>query len=91
MSSALKATWLGALRSGKYKQGKGSLRPAPGVFCCLGVLCEAAHIHTWDTALVKADPGQQDVLSVDMQLQLATMNDQGADFNEIADWIEKNL
>ena len=32
--------WLKALRSGKYQQGKGSLNPAIGKFCCLGVACD---------------------------------------------------
>lgn len=38
--------WVAALRSKKYKQGKGYLRTyqekGPDKFCCLGVLCELA-------------------------------------------------
>lgn len=34
--------WVGALRSGKYPQGRGSLRTMGDKFCCLGVLCELA-------------------------------------------------
>jgi hypothetical protein len=29
--------WLAALRSGKYKQGKGELHSLNGEMCCLGV------------------------------------------------------
>jgi hypothetical protein len=32
--------WVAALRSGKYKQGKGLLRDRHNNYCCLGVLCE---------------------------------------------------
>lgn len=39
-----KAKWLEALRSGKFKQAKGTLREEPpqgGIgYCCLGVACE---------------------------------------------------
>jgi hypothetical protein len=36
--------WVDALRSGKYKQGRGALRRG-NEFCCLGVLCEIAIKH----------------------------------------------
>lgn len=38
MGADLKAKWVEALRSGKYKQGKGRLRDTDDNFCCLGVL-----------------------------------------------------
>lgn len=38
MPAEMKAKWLEALRSGKYKQGKGYLETKEGSFCCLGVL-----------------------------------------------------
>ena len=39
MPKKLKKRWLKALRSGKYKQGKGALYdPKTKAFCCLGVL-----------------------------------------------------
>lgn len=31
--------WIDALRSGKYKQGRGTLKDGDS-FCCLGVLCD---------------------------------------------------
>lgn len=34
-----KAKWVAALRSGKYKQGKGFLLDENGKYCCLGVAC----------------------------------------------------
>lgn len=38
MPQAVKERWISALRSGKYKQGKGSLLDDTGGYCCLGVL-----------------------------------------------------
>jgi hypothetical protein len=54
MDAKLKKKWLNALRSGKYKQGKNSLRQ-PGFasdsekdrFCCLGVLCDIVEPKKW--------------------------------------------
>ncbi len=44
MDSRVKHLWLDALRSGEYKQGKGSLRDTDDngehSYCCLGVLCD---------------------------------------------------
>jgi len=41
MNKEIKKLWLEALRSGKYKQGRGQLHnPSENVFCCLGVLCD---------------------------------------------------
>lgn len=40
MNPEVKAKWLEALRSGKYKQGTGMLRTLVDSFCCLGVLCK---------------------------------------------------
>lgn len=42
MDPALKAEWVGALRSGEYTQGTGRLRNDEGGRCCLGVLCDIA-------------------------------------------------
>lgn len=39
MKATIKKLWLNALRSGEYKQGKGTLR-ANDSYCCLGVLCD---------------------------------------------------
>lgn len=56
MKSSVKKRWLDALRSGKYKQGKGNLMDAnpvgdgPARFCCLGVLCD---LHSRSTRKAK--------------------------------------
>jgi hypothetical protein len=42
MDTKLKAEWIAALRSGKYKQGRLFLRDSEDNYCCLGVLCEVA-------------------------------------------------
>lgn len=39
MRPEVKAKWLEALRSGKYKQTTGNLKDDVG-YCCLGVLCD---------------------------------------------------
>lgn len=39
MTAEMKAKWLEALRSGKYKQGRNLLRNGDK-YCCLGVLCD---------------------------------------------------
>lgn len=51
MKKEVAKAWVEALRSGKYKQGKGWLRQEePGVeptFCCLGVLCDLSGQGRW--------------------------------------------
>lgn len=38
MNKEAKQLWIDALRSGKYKQGKGCLMDTNNAYCCLGVL-----------------------------------------------------
>lgn len=38
MKKTIKKLWVQALRSGKYRQGFGSLRTGPHTYCALGVL-----------------------------------------------------
>jgi len=50
MRPEIKAAWIAALRSGKYKKTVGDLRN-PNGFCCLGVLCDLhakANLGFWD-------------------------------------------
>lgn len=47
MDKKLKQTWVKALRSGKYQQGKETLRTASNEFCCLGVLCDLVYPNEW--------------------------------------------
>jgi hypothetical protein len=46
MDAQLKAKWVEALRSGEYKQTKGTLRDGDS-FCCLGVLCDITQHGQW--------------------------------------------
>lgn len=41
--------WVEALRSGKYRQGKSSLRDGDK-FCCLGVACDISELGKWGPA-----------------------------------------
>lgn len=50
MDEAIKAKWLEALRSGKYRQTTGRLRreEKEGTgYCCLGVLCDLSGLGEW--------------------------------------------
>lgn len=47
LSPEVKARWLEALRSGKYKQGREMLRPNRNCFCCLGVLADITDKDAW--------------------------------------------
>lgn len=42
--------WLKALRSGKYKQGRGALKQGD-LFCCLGVACDISGLDKWQTGI----------------------------------------
>lgn len=42
MKKKIRKKWVKALKSGKYQQGKESLRSRTNKFCCLGVLCDLA-------------------------------------------------
>ena len=43
MNEEIKKKWVGALRSGEYKQGRSILyNREDNTFCCLGVLCDLA-------------------------------------------------
>lgn len=109
MDPEQKAKWLEALRSGRYKQGRGALSGIGG-FCCLGVFCDVVDSAGWRPAVLGAmawttgsgyltTPSTTFIprelaypgLGALVQSRLAEMNDNGASFEEIANWIEKNL
>lgn len=106
MDPDIKAKWLAALRSGNYRQGMGWLRTSNG-FCCLGVLCDVVEPSRWggshkvNDMLVWSHDGEDcmkyqweidgGLLGEDTQEELATMNDDGKPFAEIADYIENEL
>lgn len=56
MNRAVKAKWVKALRSDRYKQAKGTLRTPNGRMCCLGVLC---HIQGIDWKDAKSQMGRK--------------------------------
>jgi len=101
----LKAAWIKALRSGKFRQGRGSLYK-DGKYCCLGVL---ARIQGCSTEALKdvADENQpprgfKAGLRKPTFEKLVFMNDgehrfggflpeSRKSFKQIADWVQKNL
>lgn len=48
MKREIRDKWVKALRSGRYKQGQGSLRSADNYFCCLGVLYDVCDSDGWE-------------------------------------------
>lgn len=106
MKKGLKARWVAALRSGKFKQGKNQLRRKNEVsgketFCCLGVLCKVSPAVMKRRTLKKFNAGAGSLwgqalayagFSIKIETTLARMNDNGGHgFKRIANWIEKNL
>jgi hypothetical protein len=102
----MKATWIAALRSGKYKQGRNRLarnseKPGEYEFCCMGVLgisqkrrlkniLNAEFLS--EVNLCPAALLAKDPDGTDMEERLADFNDErGWSFKRIATWIEKNL
>jgi hypothetical protein len=97
MDPALKARWIAALRSGKYKQGIGYLEYS-NKFCCLGVLCLVQdrqpakmypRLEMRGTSELPVElSGGLDSMTCE---NLANMNDSGVSFSEIAQYIEREL
>ena len=96
MDKKLKAKWVKALRSGKYKQAKYVFLEADGNMSCLGVLADicgiprsAMIVNTSLEARGKLKP--LGVLPIVIRKTLSNKNDDGESFLQIADWIEQNL
>jgi hypothetical protein len=110
MDAELKAKWVAALRSDRYKQGMHYLRCGDETFCCLGVLGDIAAPERWSK--LGDEPAWNfgaertlamillptELVSGDIQDKLTAMNDGQKEwhgnrqsFEQIADWIEKNL
>ena len=107
MNAEIKKEWVEALRSGKFIQGRDLLRSRDkhcclGVLCEI----QSKHTgHKWETAL--SDPnsftfldgfyglGSRTLNWCDLKsteaLALASMNDKGSTFEEIAKYIEEKL
>lgn len=103
MNAELKAKWIEALRSGKYKQGAEGLQSSNGTFCCLGVLCDQFDPTGWnpsrefvfaaDSRMMFLPDSLADHIGIEFVIQehLAHRNDAGEPFVAIADWIEQNI
>jgi hypothetical protein len=95
MDKKLKREWVRALRSGDHKQAANVLLDTcNGGMCCLGVLghiqgCNLVAIE--DQYSVTLPRGYNAGLPRTMRSKLATMNDEGSSFEEIADFIEQNV
>lgn len=59
MKPAVKRAWIRALRSGKYRQGRGMLKTPKGNYCCLGVLCDLYRKQTGKGSWEQTDWGTQ--------------------------------
>ena len=84
-----KIIWLKELRSGKYKQGKDELYTKENdSYCCLGVAraCGLGRKSNLGNELLSMT-----FLDQEIQFDLGQKNDNGMPFEEIANWIEKNL
>lgn len=97
MNKDLKQPWIDALRSGKYRQTKETLKNKVG-HCCLGVLCElnkkvfecslrTGYFDRDDLTKLQSLYGL-DIVNINT---LAGMNDSGKSFDGIANYIENNL
>lgn len=103
MNQEIKQKWLEALRSGKYTQARDALvRRVDGksYYCCLGVLCVLLDkdpyniVNRWGHRINNGTLSQEILDEVGLnnfqQGRLADLNDCGADFEEIANYIEIN-
>lgn len=106
MNPKYKASWLRALRSGQFKQGKQRFY-ADGNYCCLGVLCKIAGVPftvgpgdegrpEWRVAgnlgTLNFELRNEFDIPGEVHQTLVQMNDlDNKSFAEIADWIEENL
>ena len=95
MDQKIKKKWVRALLSGKYKQARGVLlRSKTGGMCCLGVLAKIQGCSV-DLLRDKVDvvpDGYAAGIPLDMQTQLAAMNDRKRhNFKQIAEFIKEFL
>ena len=85
--------WVLELRSGKFKQGKGTLRSSTKHYCCLGVLSEMSGF-SYSGSYLRQDvqdwAGMSNHAGRYAHDSLSEQNDAGSTFKEIADVIEKH-
>lgn len=97
MKASLKQKWIDALRSGKYKQTDKAFRDCNG-FCAMGVLYDVDDPSGWYAVSGRVEKNQYNIKSSSYYgydythyNEITTMNDLGKSFEEIADYIEKNV
>lgn len=100
-----KKEWIPALRSGKYKQGRGNLHKSDETYCCLGVACDLLkdklnltieltedYRYFYDECFAMLPPKVQRYLDLgQLHGTLANLNDRGMSFIEIADYLEGKI
>jgi hypothetical protein len=105
MNPEIKAVWVKALRSGRYKQGMRALCTVDERWNPFGVLADACFEFEWEldgheevwlchlsSSLLPAWLLAEAGLSLRDERIVVSMNDiQGKSFKQIADWVEKNL
>ena len=83
MNKKLKRLWVAALRGGHWKQIRGSFRTAgTNERCATGLLIDIGLDHGFKV---------EQMTPTGVSAAVMAMNDSGASFNEIADWVEENL
>lgn len=95
MDKELKKRWVAALRSGEYNQGRYTLRSRDG-FCCMGVLCDLIDPEGWEEPVPGGFLWRGNRVHCPLVASLAPifvqLNDKsGCSFEEIADYIDKNV
>lgn len=111
MDPQVKETWIIALESGDYPQGRVELQNWAGEFCCLGVLCDL-YDKAHPNAILRDTKGYGDKLhSLPYKVRawsgvsavgefrladgtrssLATLNDEGVKFPDIANVIREHF
>jgi hypothetical protein len=93
MDAQLKAKWVKALRSGKYKQARGRLKnPRTGGFCCIGVGMLLIDKKYDLVDGITSNAARRLGLTDDEQSKLVDMNDYDKKtFETIARYIDENL
>ena len=107
MKPEIAKLWVAALRSGKYKQGRGRLRRGDS-FCCLGVLCDLSKLSEWKSGGYYGSADEARAMHPPVSVlewaglrsesgkfgrrhYLSNMNDERFTFAAIADTIEANV
>jgi hypothetical protein len=95
MDKKLKAKWIRALRSGKYKQARGALTRGPNHHCCIGVcavLVDKSLNATGMENMFTAAAAQMIGITESERGSLVAMNDfERRTFKTIANCIEKHF